>query len=250
MAQAQFLAVSDIEAVYQDVILALRGVSLSVAEGSIVALLGGNGAGKSTTLKSVSNLISSERGRVSRGTIHWRDRNIVGRDPAQLVTDGLVQVLEGRHVFPQLTVEQNLVTGAYVRGLKRNEIAQELEKIYAWFPRLKVRRASRAGLTSGGEQQMVAIGRALMAQPRLLLLDEPSLGLSPLIVQAMFDAIREVHAGGMSVLLVEQNVAQALSIADRAYLLEEGRIVAEGTPDTVFGNPALRRAYLGAVTGS
>jgi branched-chain amino acid transport system ATP-binding protein len=247
MAQAQFLAVSDIEAVYQDVILALRGVSLSVAEGSIVALLGGNGAGKSTTLKSISNLISSERGRVSRGTIHWRDRNIVGRDPAQLVTDGLVQVLEGRHVFPQLTVEQNLVTGAYVRGLKRSAIAQELEKIYAWFPRLKVRRASRAGLTSGGEQQMVAIGRALMTQPKLVLLDEPSMGLAPILVEEIFDIIRKLNVeAGVSFLLAEQNASLALQYADHAYVLETGRVVASGPAAELAARDDIKDIYLGS----
>ena len=247
MSQTALLTVDNIEAVYQDVILALRGVSLSVAEGSIVALLGANGAGKSTTLKAISSLIGSERGRVSRGTIHWRDRNIVGRDPAKLVTDGLVQVLEGRHVFPQLTVEQNLVTGAYVRGLSRSVIARELEKIYTWFPRLKVRRASRAGLTSGGEQQMVAIGRALMTQPKLVLLDEPSMGLAPILVEEIFDIIRKLNAeAGVSFLLAEQNASLALQYSDYAYVLETGRVLASGPAAELASRDDIKDIYLGS----
>lgn len=247
MAQAHFLTVNNIEAVYQDVILALRGVTLSVPEGSIVALLGGNGAGKSTTLKAISNLIGSERGRVSCGSIHWRDRNIVGCDPAQLVTDGLVQVLEGRHVFPQLTVEQNIVTGAYVRRLKRSEITQQLEKIYDWFPRLKVRRASRAGLTSGGEQQMVAIGRALMTQPKLVLLDEPSMGLAPILVEEIFDIIRKLNSdAGVSFLLAEQNASLALQYAHHAYVLETGRVVASGPAAELAARDDIKDIYLGS----
>lgn len=247
MAQSSFLALDNVTAVYQDVILALRGVSLSMEEGSIVALLGANGAGKSTTLKAISNLIRSERGRVSSGTIRWRDRNIVGRDPAQLVTDGLVQVLEGRHVFPQLTVEQNLVTGAYVRSLSRGTIAAELEKIYTWFPRLKVRRSSRAGLTSGGEQQMVAIGRALMTQPKLVLLDEPSMGLAPILVEEIFSIIRKLNAeAGVSFLLAEQNANLALQYSDHAYLLETGRVVASGPAEELAARDDIKDIYLGS----
>jgi branched-chain amino acid transport system ATP-binding protein len=242
-----FLAVENIEAVYGGVILALRGVSLSVNKGAIVALLGPNGAGKSTTLKAISNLIRSERGKVSEGTIRWRGRDIAARDPSSLVSDGLVQVLEGRHVFPQLTVEQNLITGAYVRKLSKHEIASGLERIYAWFPRLKTRRQSRAGLTSGGEQQMVAIGRALMTRPTLVLLDEPSMGLAPLIVEEIFEIMRGLNRdSGVSFLLAEQNANLALRYADHAYVLETGRVVASGPAAELIARDDINDIYLGA----
>ncbi|WP_421696581.1 ABC transporter ATP-binding protein [Aestuariivirga sp.] len=251
MPQASFLVVDNIEAVYSDVILALRGVSLRVEEGQIVALLGANGAGKSTTLKAISNLIRTERGRVSKGSILWRDSSILGRDPAGLAADGLVQVLEGRHVFPQLTVEQNLITGGYVRGLSRTEIAAELEKIYSWFPRLKVRRSSRAGLTSGGEQQMVAIGRALMTRPTLVLLDEPSMGLAPILVEEIFDIIRKLNKEtGVSFLLAEQNANLALQCADDAYVLENGRVVASGPAAVLAERDEIKDIYLGSSAGA
>jgi len=242
----KFLTVENVEAVYGQVILALRGVSLSVDKGSIVALLGPNGAGKTTTLKAISNLIRSERGEVSRGTITWQGQDIAARDPSALVSQGLVQVLEGRHVFPQLTVEQNLVTGAYVRGLSRPEIARDLERLYAWFPRLKTRRLARAGLTSGGEQQMVAIGRALMTRPTLVLLDEPSMGLAPLIVEEIFEIVRQLNReSGVSFLLAEQNANLALRYTDFAYVLETGRVVASGPAPELAARDDIKDIYLG-----
>lgn len=241
-----FLTVENVEAVYGGVILALRGVSLAVGKGAIVALLGPNGAGKSTTLKAISNLIRSERGRVSQGLITWQGKNIAERDPSSLVSDGLVQVLEGRHVFPQLTVEQNLVTGAYVRGLSKIEINSDLERIYVWFPRLKTRRLSRAGLTSGGEQQMIAIGRALMTRPTLVLLDEPSMGLAPLIVEEIFEIVRRLNReSDVSFLLAEQNANLALRYADHAYVLETGRVVASGTAAALAQRDDIKDIYLG-----
>lgn len=249
MAEAPYLVVDDVEAVYGQVILALRGVSLRVGKGAIVALLGANGAGKSTTLKAISNLIRSERGRVSRGAIAWRGESIVARDPSALVRQGLVQVLEGRHVFPQLTVEQNLVTGAYVRGLSKPEIASGLERLYAWFPRLKTRRAAKAGLTSGGEQQMVALGRALMTRPSLVLLDEPSMGLAPLIVEEIFEIVRQLNRdSGTSFLIAEQNANLALRYADHACVLETGRVVAEGTAAEFLRRDDIKNIYLGAAS--
>lgn len=245
-ATESFLAVENVEAVYGGVILALRGVSLSVNKGAVVALLGANGAGKSTTLKAISNLIRSERGKVTEGAIRWQGQDIAERDPSSLVSDGLVQVLEGRHVFPQLTVEQNLVTGAYVRGLSKLEIARGLERIYAWFPRLKTRRSSRAGLTSGGEQQMVALGRALMTRPTLVLLDEPSMGLAPLIVEEIFEIVRGLNRdSGVSFLLAEQNANLALRYADHAYVLETGRVVASGPAAELIARDDIKDIYLG-----
>jgi branched-chain amino acid transport system ATP-binding protein len=241
-----FLVVENIEAVYGQVILALRGVSFSVDRGAIVALLGANGAGKSTTLKSISNLIRSERGRVSQGAIRWRGQAIEQRDPSSLVSDGLVQVLEGRHVFPQLTVEQNLVTGSYVRGVSKAALWHDIEQIYHWFPRLKVRRAARAGLTSGGEQQMLAIGRALMTRPTLVLLDEPSMGLAPIIVEEIFEIIRQLNRdSGVSFLLAEQNANLALRYADHAYVLENGRVVASGAAAELIARDDIKNIYLG-----
>jgi branched-chain amino acid transport system ATP-binding protein len=241
-----FLTVENVEAVYGGVILALRGVSLEVHKGAIVALLGPNGAGKSTTLKAISNLIRSERGKVSQGSITWQGKDIAERDPSSLVSDGLVQVLEGRHVFPQLTVEQNLITGAYVRGLSKIQIRNDLERIYAWFPRLKTRRLARAGLTSGGEQQMVAIGRALMTRPTLVLLDEPSMGLAPLIVEEIFEIVRQLNRdGGVSFLLAEQNANLALRYADNAYVLETGRVVASGPAAELVARDDIKDIYLG-----
>jgi branched-chain amino acid transport system ATP-binding protein len=244
-----FLALKDVEAVYGPAVLALRGVSFSAGEGEIVALLGANGAGKTTTLKAISNLIRSERGRVNRGTIRWRGEDISERDPASLVSAGLVQVLEGRHVFPQLTVEQNLVTGSYVRHPSRADIARRLEQIYVWFPRLKHRRGARAGLTSGGEQQMIAIGRALMTQPTLVLLDEPSMGLAPIIVHEIFEIIRRLNREeGVSFLLAEQNVNLALRYADYAHVLENGRVVASGAAKELAARDDIKEIYLGGAT--
>ena len=241
-----FLQVDNLEAVYGKVVLALHGVSFSVEQGCIVALLGANGAGKSTTLKAISSLIRSERGEVSGGTVVWRGADITSEDPAVLVEGGLVHVLEGRHVFPHLTVEQNLVTGAYVRGGSKARIAENLERIYGWFPRLKERRAARAGVTSGGEQQMVAIGRALMTRPTLMLLDEPSLGLAPIILEEIFEIIRQLNRDGVSFLLAEQNANLALRYADHAYVLKNGRVVASGPAAEFAARGDIKGIYLGA----
>jgi branched-chain amino acid transport system ATP-binding protein len=241
-----FLEVDNLEVVYGKVVLALHGVSFSVEEGRIVALLGANAAGKSTTLKAISNLIRSERGEVSGGTVVWRGADITSEDPAVLVEGGLVQVLEGRHVFPHLTVEQNLVTGAYVRGASKARIAEDLDRIYDWFPRLKERRTSRAGFTSGGEQQMLAIGRALMTRPTLMLLDEPSLGLAPIIVEEIFEIIRQLNRDGVTFLLAEQNANMALRYADHAYVLENGRVVASGPAAELAARGDIKGIYLGA----
>jgi branched-chain amino acid transport system ATP-binding protein len=241
-----FLCVEEIEARYDQVILGLRGVTLEVEEGAIVALLGANGAGKTTTLKAISNLLRSERGEVSRGTITWRGDSINHVDPARLVTRGLVQVLEGRHVFAHLTVEQNLLTGGYVRGSNRREIFADLEQIYGWFPRLKHRRKAHAGLTSGGEQQMIAIGRALMTRPVLVLLDEPSMGLAPIVVEEIFEIVRQLNReGGVSFLIAEQNAHLALSYADHAYVLENGRIAAHGAAAALADRDDVKAFYLG-----
>jgi len=241
-----FLAVDDIEVLYGGVILALRGVSLEVKEGSIVALLGANGAGKTTTLKAISSLLRSERGEVSRGAITWRGEAIDRVDPADLVRKGIVQVLEGRRVFPHLTVEQNLLTGGYLRGTGRRQLLAELDRIYQWFPRLKARRKARAGLASGGEQQMIAIGRALMTRPVLVLLDEPSMGLAPIVVEEIFEIVRELNAGsGVSFLVAEQNAHLALRYADHAYVLENGRIAAHGAAAELAARDDVKAFYLG-----
>jgi branched-chain amino acid transport system ATP-binding protein len=242
-----FLSVQDIAAVYGQSILALHGISITVEPGSIVALLGANGAGKTTTLKAISNLLASERGRLSRGTITWRGQPTSALDPSALVGRGIVQVLEGRHVFPQLTVEENLLTGAFLRKPSRRQIAEELERVYAWFPRLKERRRTKAGLTSGGEQQMIAIGRALMTRPTLVLLDEPSMGLAPIIVEEIFEIIKKLNEHDkVSFLLAEQNAALALRYADHAYFLETGRVVRSGPAAELSANDDLKELYFGA----
>lgn len=241
------LAVKNIEVIYDHVVLVLRGVSLEVPQGGIVALLGGNGAGKSTTLKSISTLLASERGAVTKGSIEFRGQRTDQLTPGDLVDMGMVQVMEGRRCFGHLTVEENLITGAYTRPVKGAELQRELEKIYDNFPRLKVRRSSLAGYTSGGEQQMVAIGRAMMAKPNMLLLDEPSMGLAPLIVQRVFELIVEIHRQGTTILLVEQNARMALQVAGRAYVLENGAITAEGDAAELADSPEIQRAYLGGV---
>jgi branched-chain amino acid transport system ATP-binding protein len=242
-----FLQVRDVEATYDKAILALCGVSLDVAEGTIVALIGANGAGKSTTLKAISNLLGAESGEVSRGSITWRDENITRVDPSGLVQKGLVQVLEGRHCFPQLTVEENLVTGGFVRKLSRREIDEGLERVYRWFPRLKDRRKTRAGYTSGGEQQMTAIGRALMTRPILVLLDEPSMGLAPIVVAEIFEIIGRLNRDdGVSFLLAEQNANLALEYADHAYVLENGTVALSGPAAELAARDEVREFYLGA----
>ena len=246
MTASPLLQVADIEAFYGQAILALRGVSLKVDEGAIVALLGANGAGKTTTLKAISNLLASERGALSRGSITWRGEATRHLDPADLVAKGIVQVLEGRHVFPQLTVEENLLTGAFIHGNKRRQIADDLEKVYHYFPRLKVRRSSQAGYTSGGEQQMTAIGRALMSRPTTILLDEPSMGLAPQLVEEIFEIVKNLNERErVSILLAEQNTNVALRYAHYGYILENGRVVLDGDAASLRENEDVKEFYLG-----
>jgi branched-chain amino acid transport system ATP-binding protein len=240
------LAVKNIEVIYDHVILVLRGVSLEVPHGKIVALLGGNGAGKSTTLKSVSTLLASERGAVTKGSIEFRGKRTDQLAPGDLVGMGMVQVMEGRHCFAHLTVEENLITGAYSRKIKGAELRAELERIYTYFPRLKLRHGSLAGYTSGGEQQMTAIGRAMMAKPNMLLLDEPSMGLAPQIVAEIFEIVRDLNRKeGVSILLAEQNTNVALRYADYGYILESGRIMMEGQAKDLAENEDVKEFYLG-----
>ncbi len=240
------LSVRNIEVIYDHVILVLKGVSLDVPKGGIVALLGANGAGKSTTLKSISNLLRAERGDVTKGTIEYKGQRIDGLTPNDLVKRGVIQVMEGRHCFGHLTVEENLLTGAYTRDDGRAAIARDLEKVYAYFPRLKERRKSQAGYTSGGEQQMTAIGRALMAAPETILLDEPSMGLAPLLVEEIFEIVARLNKEqGVSFLLAEQNTSIALRHAHYGYILENGRVVLDGTAEALRGNADVKEFYLG-----
>ncbi|MFU8897708.1 amino acid/amide ABC transporter ATP-binding protein 2 (HAAT family) [Roseinatronobacter thiooxidans] len=244
--QTTLLEVNNIEVLYNHVILALKGVSLNVPKGGITALLGGNGAGKSTTLKAISNLIHSERGEVTKGTILYDGRNMVGLDPADLVKSGVVQVMEGRHCFEHLTVEENLLTGAYTRRDGRAAVAAELELVYEYFPRLKERRKSQAGYTSGGEQQMTAIGRALMSRPSMILLDEPSMGLAPQLVEQIFEIVSRLNREqGVTFLLAEQNTNVALRYAHTGFIMENGRIVMEGSAKDLRENPDVKEFYLG-----
>ncbi|MBR1120519.1 ABC transporter ATP-binding protein [Bradyrhizobium lablabi] len=246
VAAASVLAVKNIEVVYDHVILVLRGVSLEVPKGGIVALLGGNGAGKSTTLKSISTLLASERGAVTKGSIEFRGERTDQLTPGDLVGMGMVQVMEGRHCFGHLTVEENLITGAYTRPIRGAELRDALDKVYAYFPRLKVRRSSLAGYTSGGEQQMTAIGRAMMAKPSMLLLDEPSMGLAPQIVAEIFEIVRDLNQKeGVSILLAEQNTNVALKYADYGYILESGRIMVDGPAKALAENKDVKEFYLG-----
>ncbi|NTG63178.1 ABC transporter ATP-binding protein [Agrobacterium rhizogenes] len=240
------LEVRTIEALYGQAILAVRDVSLKVEAGAIVALLGANGAGKTTTLKAISNLLGPERGHVSRGSITWDGEAINRLSASRLVAKGVVQVLEGRHCFPQLTVEENILSGGFLRRPKRRDLQADLEQIYNWFPRLKEKRRTKAGLTSGGEQQMVAIGRALMTKPRLLLLDEPSMGLAPIIVQEIFEIIHTLNKqGGVSFLIAEQNVNLALRYADYGYILENGLVAISGTAEELRARDDVHDFYLG-----
>lgn len=240
------LAVKNIEVIYDHVILVLRGVSLEVPQGGIVALLGGNGAGKSTTLKSISTLLASERGAVTKGSIEFRSQRTDQLTPGDLVGMGMVQVMEGRRCFAHLTVEENLITGAYTRPIKGAELRDALERVYAYFPRLKIRRKSLAGYTSGGEQQMVAIGRAMMAKPNMLLLDEPSMGLAPQIVVEIFEIVRDLNQKeGVSILLAEQNTNVALKYANYGYILESGRIMMDGPAKALAENKDVKEFYLG-----
>jgi branched-chain amino acid transport system ATP-binding protein len=244
------LAVTNIEVIYDHVILVLRGVSLDVNEGQIVALLGANGAGKTTTLKAISNLLHAERGEVTKGQIVYRGERIDRLNPAALVKRGICQVMEGRHCFQHLTVEENLLTGAYTRGALGTGIKDDLEKVYSYFPRLKERRTSQSGYTSGGEQQMTAIGRALMARPRMILLDEPSMGLAPQLVEEIFEIVRELNRKeGVSFLLAEQNTNIALRYADYGYILESGRVVMNGVASTLAQNEDVKEFYLGFSSG-
>ena len=240
-----FLNVNNVEVIYNHVILVLKGVSFRVPEGGIVSLLGGNGAGKTTTLRAVSNLLHGERGEVTKGSIELKGERVEALTPADLVKRGVVQVMEGRHCFGHLTIEENLLTGAYTRKDGKAAVSETLEKVYTYFPRLKTRRTSQAAYTSGGEQQMCAIGRALMARPKLLLLDEPSAGLAPVIVQSIFELIKTIRAEGYTVLIVEQNIQQVLKVVDRAYLLETGRIRMSGSAAELLDSEEIRRAYLG-----
>lgn len=240
------LFVNNIEVVYDHVILVLRGVSLKVPRLGITALLGGNGVGKTTTLKSISNLLRSERGEVVRGNIVFNEEDIRHLDPSDLVRRGIVQVMEGRHCFEHLTIEENLLTGAYIRGSDRAGIRRDLERVYAYFPRLGERRQSQAGYTSGGEQQMTAIGRALMSRPSMVLLDEPSMGLAPQLVEQIFDIVSEINQKeGVTFLLAEQNTNVALHYADYGYILENGRVVMEGPAAEMRNNDDVKEFYLG-----
>jgi len=245
-----YLAVNNIEVIYDHVILVLKGVSLQVQEGQIVALLGANGAGKTTTLKAISNLLRAERGDVTKGQITFRGDRIDQLNPSELVRRGICQVMEGRHCFQHLTVEENLLTGAYTRGALGTGIGEDLEKVYQYFPRLKERRHSQSGYTSGGEQQMTAIGRALMARPKMILLDEPSMGLAPQLVMEIFEIVKDLNRKeGVSFLLAEQNTNIALRYADYGYILENGRVVMDGEGKSLADNEDVKEFYLGFSSG-
>jgi branched-chain amino acid transport system ATP-binding protein len=244
--QAPLLSVHNIEVIYDHVILVLKGVSLHVPEGGIVALLGANGAGKSTTLKAISNLLHAERGEVTKGSILFRGERVEGLSPNDLVRRGVIQVMEGRHCFEHLSVEDNLMTGAFTRRDGAAAINADLELIYGYFPRLRDRRDAQAGYTSGGEQQMTAIGRALMSRPRMILLDEPSLGLAPQLVEEIFDIVKALNEKeGVSFLLAEQNTNMALKYAQFGYILENGRVVLDGDAQALRDNDDVKEFYLG-----
>ncbi len=245
------LTVNNVEVIYNRVILVLKGVSLQVPAGKIVALLGANGAGKTTTLRAISNLLASERGEVTKGGIELHGERVESLNPSELVQRGVVQVMEGRRCFAHLTIEENLLTGAYTRTDGKVAVGETLEKIYSYFPRLKVRRRSQAAYTSGGEQQMCAIGRALMSKPTMVLLDEPSMGLAPQIVEEVFAIVRSLNEHErVAFLLAEQNANVALRHADHGYVLENGRIVLEGAAGALLANDDVKEFYLGAGEGS
>ncbi len=249
-ATAPILEVSNIEVIYDHVILVLKGVSLSVPKGGIVAILGANGAGKTTTLRSISNLLKAERGEVTKGHITFKGERIDRLTPNDLVRRGCIQVMEGRHCFGHLTIEENLLTGAFTRKDGRAAVADSLERVYNYFPRLRERRGSLAGYTSGGEQQMCAIGRALMANPTMVLLDEPSMGLAPQIVEQIFEIVRDINAKeGVSFLLAEQNTNIALRYANYGYILENGRVVLDGDAAALRENSDVKEFYLGVAGG-
>jgi len=243
------LAINNIEVVYDRVILVLKGVSIDIGEGSITTLLGANGAGKTTTLKAISGVLNSERGEVTKGTIQFAERRIDGMPAHEVTRLGIVQVFEGRRVFENLTAEENLVAGGHVQKHSAS-VKQGIELVYSYFPKLKERRHQLSGYLSGGEQQMLSIGRALMSQPRVVLLDEPSLGLAPMLVEEIFGIVgRLVKQEKLSVLLVEQNAAMALAVADHGYVMENGRIVLEGPADKLRDNSDIKEFYLGLNEG-
>jgi branched-chain amino acid transport system ATP-binding protein len=244
------LSVNNIEVVYDHVILVLKGVSLTVPKGGIVALLGANGAGKTTTLKAISNLLRAERGEVTKGSIEFEGQPVHRLSPNELVRRGCIQVLEGRHCFGHLTIEENLLTGAFTRRDGNAAIRRDLDAIYDYFPRLKQRRSSMAGYTSGGEQQMCAIGRAMMSRPKMILLDEPSMGLAPQIVEEIFEIVRKLNTTeGVSFLLAEQNTNMALKYATYGYILETGRVVMDGPARMLRENEDVKEFYLGVTEG-
>jgi len=248
--QASFLSVNNIEVVYSSVILVLKGVSLSVPKGGIVALLGANGAGKTTTLKAISNLLHAERGEVTKGAIEFDGEQVHRLSPNALVQRGCIQVMEGRRCFAHLTVEENLLTGAFTRRDGKAAVARDLELVYSYFPRLKERRESTAGYTSGGEQQMCAVGRALMSRPKMILLDEPSMGLAPQIVEEIFEIVKDLNGKeGVSFLLAEQNTNMALKYASYGYILENGRVVMDGEAKALRENEDVKEFYLGVAEG-
>ena len=243
------LSVNNIEVIYDHVILVLKGTSLEVPNGSIVALLGANGAGKTTTLKAISNLLHAERGEVTKGSIEFDGTQVHDLSPNELVKRGCIQVMEGRHVFEHLTTEENLLTGTYTRGDGRSVIQSDLERVYDYFPRLKERRTSQAGYTSGGEQQMMAIGRALMSRPKMILLDEPSMGLAPQLVEEIYDIVKNLNQNEeVSFLLAEQNTNIALRYATYGYILENGRVVMDGKAEDLKNNEDVKEFYLGVGT--
>ncbi len=245
-----YLTINNIEVIYDHVILVLKGVSLEVPKGKIVALLGANGAGKSTTLKAISSLLRTERGEVTKGSIEFDGKRTDKLTTNDLVKMGVCQVMEGRHCFGHLTVEENLLTGAYTRRISRAELKADLEKVYHYFPRLKTRRTSQSGYTSGGEQQMTAVGRALMAKPSMILLDEPSMGLAPQIVAEIFEIVKDLNSKeGVSFLLAEQNTNVALKYADYGYILENGRVVMDGAASDLATNEDVKEFYLGVSSG-
>jgi branched-chain amino acid transport system ATP-binding protein len=246
----KILSVNNIEVLYDHVILVLKGVSLDVAKGGIVALLGANGAGKTTTLKAISNLLHSERGEVTKGSIVFEGQEVQDLSPNELVRRGCIQVMEGRHCFGHLTIEENLLTGAFTRRDGKAAIARDLELVYGYFKRLRERRSSMAGYTSGGEQQMCAIGRALMSRPKMILLDEPSMGLAPQIVEEIFEIVKDLNAKeGVSFLLAEQNTNMALKYARHGYILENGRVVLDGDAKALSENEDVKEFYLGIAEG-
>ena len=243
---APLLAVNNIEVIYDHVILVLKGVSLEVPEGGIVALLGANGAGKTTTLKAISNLLRAERGEVTKGSIEYTGKRVDALTPNELVRLGVIQVMEGRHCFEHLTVEENLLTGAYTRRDGKAAIAADLDLVYGYFPRLRERRKAQAGYTSGGEQQMCALGRALMSRPKMILLDEPSMGLAPTLVEEIFEIVKRLNEDeGVSFLLAEQNTNVALRYAHYGYVLENGRVVMDGDAAKLRENADIKEFYLG-----